>query len=117
MKILVVDDDPMVGMLIGAILEEEGYLVLNADNGVEAVELLEQEAGIGMVVSDMNMPLVSGLDLLHTLREQGVELPFVLLTGDSLEAIREKEPGLTACLMKDADLESRLPRLIREILG
>lgn len=117
MRILVVDDDPMAGELTGAILEGEGYEVVLAGDGVEAVSKLNEEGAIEVIVSDMNMPMVSGIDLFQELREQGVTLPFILLTGDAPDGLMEREPRLDACLIKDFSLEETLPRLLADVLA
>jgi CheY-like chemotaxis protein len=117
MRILVVDDDPLAGEMTGAILEEQGHAVVMAENGVEAVDKLNADSGIDMVVSDMNMPMVSGIDLFRELREQGSVLPFILLTGDEPEGLLQQEPRLDACLAKDFSLDERLPRVMSEVLA
>lgn len=117
MKILVVDDDALAGAMTGAVLEGEGHDVLLAENGVEAAEMLNADSAIEMVVSDMNMPMVSGIDLFRELRGQGSSLPFVLLTGDEPAGLLAQEPALDACLLKDAALEETLPQTIAAVLA
>lgn len=112
MRILIVDDDALAGEMAAAILEEAGHDCLLAENGVEALEKLAEEPAIDLVVSDMHMPLLSGLDLFQELRGQGLGTPFVLLTGDAPEPLMAQEPGLAGCLMKDASLEETLPGLV-----
>lgn len=112
MRILIVDDDSLAGEIAAAILEETGHECLLAENGVEALEKLAEEPAIELVVSDLNMPLLSGLDPFQELRGQGLATPFVLLTGDDPEPLMAREPGLAGCLMKDASLEETLPRLV-----
>jgi CheY-like chemotaxis protein len=116
MRILVVDDDPLAGEMTGAILEEQGHAVVMAENGVEAVDKLNADNGIDMVISDMNMPMVSGIDLFRELREQGSVLPFILLTGDEPAGLLQQEPRLDACLAKDFSLDESLPRVMTEVL-
>lgn len=115
MHILIVDDDPLAGEMTGAILEEAGHRITLAENGVEAMEKLAEVAEIQLVLSDMNMPLVSGLDLFRSLREQGNATPFILLTGDDPAALLAEAPELDGCLMKDADMEEQLAELIQGI--
>ncbi|WP_295456694.1 response regulator [uncultured Thiodictyon sp.] len=117
MQILIVDDDPLAGELVAALLEEQGHDCRLAENGIEALERLAADDGIELVISDLNMPLVSGLDLLAELRESGQTLPFVLLTGDDPADILAQTPGLTAALMKDAALEAVLPVLVAKMAG
>jgi CheY-like chemotaxis protein len=116
MKILVVDDDSMAGEMMGAVLEELGHVVILSEDGVDAAMKLNADNAIEMVISDMNMPMVSGIDLFRELREQGNSLPFILLTGDEPAGLLLKEPRLDACLLKDFSLEETLPQVMAEVL-
>lgn len=117
MRILVVDDDSLAGQMTGAVLEGAGHEVVLTEDGIAAVETLNADAGIEMVISDMNMPMVSGIDLFRELRAQGAKLPFILLTGDDPAALLAQESALDACLMKDFALEESLPRVMAEVLA
>lgn len=117
MKILVVDDDSLAGEMTGAVLEGAGYEVVLAEDGVAAAELLNGDAAIEIVVSDLNMPMVSGIDLFREMRAQGNLLPFVLLTGDDPAGPQALEPRLDACLIKDASLEESLPLVLAAVLA
>jgi CheY-like chemotaxis protein len=112
MRILVVDDDALAGEMTAAILEGLGHQVLLAEDGVEAVGKLNADEGIELIISDMHMPMVSGIDLFRELREQGCALPFVLLTGDEPEGLLAQEPRLDACLLKDFQMEDSLPLVL-----
>ena len=112
MRIMVVDDDPLASEMAVFILEDAGHECLQAANGIEALEMLAGTEDVELIVSDMNMPLLSGLELFRELREQGIALPFVLLTGDDPEPLLAQEPGLAACLPKDESLEATLPALV-----
>lgn len=117
MRVLVVDDDSLAGEMTVAVLEDLGHACQLAENGVEAMEVLAGGESFDLVVSDMNMPLVSGIDLFRELRSQGSALPFILLTGDAPEGPRAEEPKLDACLLKDFSLEESLPRVIDEVMS
>ena len=117
MRILVVDDDSLAGEMIGAVLEEMGHEAILSEDGVDAADKLNSESDIEMIISDMNMPMVSGLDLFRELREQGNTLPFILLTGDAQDGLRASEPRLDACLRKDFGLDETLPQAIRDVLA
>ncbi len=112
MRILIVDDDALSREMAAAILEEIGHECLHAENGIEALEQLAGEPTIELVISDMNMPLLSGLELFEELRSQGLGIPFVLLTGDDPQPLLTQAPGLAGCLLKDASLEETLPALV-----
>ncbi|NCA69817.1 MAG: response regulator [Sphingobacteriia bacterium] len=114
MKILIVDDDPFVGEMAAAILACDGHDCRIVEGGVEALETLASET-FELVISDMNMPLMSGLALFAELRERACAIPFILLTGDDPEPLRAEAPGLADCLMKDATLEDSLPKAVARL--
>ena len=117
MNILVVDDDPLAAAMVAAVLEGLGHTVLQAENAIDAAEQLNAHSDIALVVSDMNMPMVSGIDLFRELRAQGNLLPFILLTGDAPEGLLAQEPRLDACLTKDFSLDEALPQVIAQVLA
>jgi putative two-component system response regulator len=99
-KILVIDDDAVVREVIGEMLAVAGYEVVAAANAAEALELFMDER-IGLVVTDIVMPDVSGLELLEAMRLHRPSLPIVLVTGantrDNLsEALSRGADGLIA---------------------
>ncbi|CCG07612.1 response regulator [Pararhodospirillum photometricum] len=117
MRILVVDDDPLAGELVGAVLEDAGHDIVLAGNAMEALDALEAPDGKipDLIISDMHMPVVSGIDLFRTLRDQNLDIPFLLLTGDDPAGLWAEEPRLTGCLMKDAALEDVLPQAVADL--
>ncbi len=117
MQILVVDDDLFAGEMTTAVLEDQGYQVFQAENAIEGMEVLNQQPGIALIVSDLNMPLISGIEFYRELKEQGSTLPFILLTGDEPEKALAKEPGLDACVMKDFNMPERLPAAIHVVMS
>lgn len=116
MRILVVDDDPLAGAMTSAVLEEAGHEIIFVENGVEATDAISSDDQIKLIVSDMNMPLISGIDLFQTLREQGCAVPFILLTGDDPEPLLEQEPNLDGCLIKDDKLDETLLLMINNLV-
>ena len=66
-KILIVDDDALASELTGAILEMNGYEVLLAEHGLAALDLIEQHPDLSLIISDMNMPMMNGIELFETL--------------------------------------------------
>lgn len=116
MRILVVDDDALAGEMTAAILEELGHEIVLAENGVEAAELAGGGSRFDLVLSDLNMPMVSGIDLFRELRSQQIMTPFILLTGDDPQTALAQEPGLDGCLMKDFSLADQLPEIIATVV-
>lgn len=116
MQILVVDDDPFSSELIKLTLEALDYNVFLAENALAAIEQLQLDNNIDLIISDMNMPMVSGIELFQTLRDQGVSIPFILLTGDDPAPLKQQEPALNACMLKDFSLDETLPDMIEQVM-
>lgn len=115
MHILVVDDDQLAGAMIGAVLETRTHQVSLAENAAEGMEHLGAQDDIQLIISDMHMPLMNGLEWFRELRNQGNDTPFILLTGDDPAALLQREPRLDDCLTKDADIEQSLPQAVQRI--
>jgi CheY-like chemotaxis protein len=115
--ILVVDDDLFTAELTGMLLEASGYEAVIAEGGVDALEKIAEHPGIRLVVSDMNMPMIDGVQLFEELRSQGYSQPFMLLTGDDAGPLRRKHPGLDAVITKDEKLQDILPELVTALLA
>ena len=111
--ILVVDDDVFTAELTGLSLEAAGYGVLIAEGGLDALEKMAENPSIRLVVSDMNMPIMDGVELFEELRQRAFRQPFVLLSGHEAEL----HPGMAARLVKDERLQETLPRLVGDLLG
>ena len=86
--ILVVDDQPLTRTMLKSILKGMGFAtVIQAENGNMAIQKLQKEQ-IDLIICDWNMPLVTGIDVLKTVRSSPVtaKIPFLMLTA---EAYRE----------------------------
>jgi two-component system KDP operon response regulator KdpE len=94
-KILVVDDEPPIRKLLRMGLTSQGYEVLDAPNGRIALELLGRKPDL--VILDLGLPDVDGLDLLRTMRHRQENLPIVVLSS------RGDEAGKVAALDLGAD--------------
>jgi DNA-binding NtrC family response regulator len=96
-KILVVDDEAVVRELTVEILRRSGYKPHGVSSAKHALELLDQET-FDLVVSDVVMPEMTGVEFLYELRKNRPELPVVLMTGGSKEPERAtKAVELGAC--------------------
>jgi DNA-binding response OmpR family regulator len=79
-EVMTVEDDQRIRRLIETVLEAEGYHVVSADNGRDALQLLD-EAKPGVILLDLMMPGLDGWAFLRTIREQGVSTPVVLVSA------------------------------------
>lgn len=82
LKVLLVEDDPMLQEVLKETLESFGCSILAANNGREAIDLLKKEE-FNVIVSDIKMPKMDGLSLLETLKQLKIETPVVMMTGYS----------------------------------
>ncbi|MEA1979565.1 MAG: response regulator [candidate division Zixibacteria bacterium] len=88
-SILIVDDEDVIKTLLKRIIENDGYKVVNASNGNEALDIIEKQ-NISVVVSDIKMPGMSGVELLKAIKSKYVQMQVLLMTGNSLEFSKEK---------------------------
>ena len=78
--VLVVDDEPAIREIVAMLLEDEGYLVRHAKDGVEALAAVDDDS-IDLVVSDVVMPRLDGASLVRKLRRRGHLIPVVLMSA------------------------------------
>jgi CheY-like chemotaxis protein len=83
-KILIVDDNPNMSSLLSEMLEVFDYQSVRANDGLEAIEKIQQNE-ISLVITDMRMPKMSGLDLLQKIKEIKPQLPVVVISGYALD--------------------------------
>ncbi len=91
MDILLVDDSKTMRMLVQRAIRQAGYRSLSfgeAENGVQALESMHQEKP-KLILSDWNMPEMSGIELLQSLRNEGNKTPFGFITSESSPEIRD----------------------------
>ena len=88
MKILVVDDFSMMRKVIKNILKQlDFHVILEAENGREALELLKSNEDIALVITDWHMPVMNGLELLIAIRKNPptAKLPVLMVTAEALQ--------------------------------
>ncbi len=90
-QVLVVEDSPKIANLVQTALRAEEFSVLSADNGQKALGFLEHEH-IDLLVLDLGLPDMDGLDVLRTLRERESRTPVLILSAR--ETVEEKVQGL-----------------------
>jgi DNA-binding response OmpR family regulator len=114
MRILVVDDDVHILKLYKVELEEEGYEVVTAGTGKEAMEIFEKE-DFDLVTLDILMPDIDGISLLRKMKEKKPRMPIIMSTAYDYRddfAVWASE----AYLVKSADL-TELKNLIGKLLS
>ena len=113
--ILVVDDEPSARLLVRHLLEKREYRVVEAHDGVEALEIMATGQPIELVVADLNMPRMDGLELMWELREirGGEHLPVIVVTGEVDEILETQlmEEGADDYIRKPVDPRLFLARV------
>ncbi len=104
--ILIVDDEKNYPPIISAVLEEEGYESLTAHSGVEALEILEN-SDIDLVVTDVKMPAMDGIELLEKIKEKDKDIPVLLMTahGTVDKAVEAMQKGAYTYILKPFENE------------
>ncbi len=83
-KILVVDDEPDIRGLLKIVLEKDGYAVIEAENGEQAVELVKSDPSLSLVIMDIMMPKLNGVNAASEIRAVS-SLPILFLTAKSAD--------------------------------
>jgi two-component system, chemotaxis family, chemotaxis protein CheY len=119
-RILVIDDAPTVREQVRAALDAAEFEVLEAADGDEGLQKLERETDIAVVLCDINMPRMSGLELLERLKSTGHidKTPFIMLTSESQPALidRARKAGAKAWIVKPFK-PTLLLATMRRVLG
>lgn len=97
-RVLIAEDEALIALSLSDLLEEEGYEVILASDGVEALLEARRLSGtLGALLTDLNMPYMTGDVLIHILHIEQPELPVVVLTGSApfggLEELRRQSGG------------------------
>jgi CheY-like chemotaxis protein len=80
-KLMIVDDDPEVRIVVAEFLQDLGYDVIQASGGAEALALLERTPDLRMIISDIRMPDMSGIELADIATRRQHDLKIVLISG------------------------------------
>jgi two-component system chemotaxis response regulator CheY len=110
---MIVEDDPATRRLYRFLLTNSGYTVVEAEDGVAALETLAK-APCEILITDMNMPRMGGIDLVRTLRQQGANVYVIMVTAFSTPDTEKHafRAGVNEYLTKPFDFEE-LERRVR----
>ena len=105
-KILVIDDEQNIRKMLTRVLSPEGFIVKEADNGFKALERLQEE-NYSLVLLDLKMPGLNGIETLKKIRENDLNLPVIMMSayGSILEAVEAMKLGALDYLIKPFDIE------------
>ncbi len=108
-SVLIVDDEKNYPLILSAVLEEEGIEPLTANSGQEALDILEH-SDIDLVLTDMKMPSMDGIELLERIKGKNPDLPVIMMTayGTVEKAVEAMQKGAYNYILKPFDNESLL---------
>lgn len=120
-RVLLAEDDPDIRSLLAWAMRDDGFEVVEAEDGEQVLARLEAARGTAaddalpdVIVTDLRMPHVSGLEVLERLRHDGLGVPVVVVTahGDALTVRRAERLGAAAVLHKPVDLDDFLTAVL-----
>ncbi|MEA1947922.1 MAG: sigma-54 dependent transcriptional regulator [Thermodesulfobacteriota bacterium] len=102
--VLIVDDEKNYPLILGAVLEEEGFETFAANSGAEALEILKN-TDVDLVLTDMKMPSMGGMELLEKIKAKDEELPVIMMTayGTVDKAVEAMQKGAYSYILKPFD--------------
>ncbi len=117
LPILIVEDDDDLRDALADTLKLSRYTVLTAQDGAEAVEVLKSQSA-GLVITDVQMPNMTGLTLLHEIKSRWPQIPVLLMTayGEISQAVEAMREGACDYLSKPFEVEELLSRVARWML-
>jgi CheY-like chemotaxis protein len=112
---LVVDDSMMIRHTVSRFLEERGFAVESASNGMEALEILKRVRPV-LLITDMQMPAMSGSELISVLKSkpETAAIPILILTGRS-SGFDGSENRAEFTIFKDIDVQEQLEKALTAI--
>lgn len=116
-KILVVEDNPNMSSLLADMLEVFAIESVRATDGQDALRKVEEE-NVGLVITDMRMPKMSGTELLSALKDSHPDLPVILISGFAFgdeedQAAAKRADGFLAKPFRMRDIKEILERLYK----
>jgi len=116
--ILYIEDDPANRILVRRVMEAQGYRVLEAENGMQGLEIAKREQ-VGAILVDIHMPEMDGFEVMACLRAmpQTASVPIIALTAMVMKGDRERtlEAGCSGYIQKPIDVDL-LPEQVAAVL-
>lgn len=119
-KILIVDDSSMIRLVVTKAAKKEGYEVVEAADGKEGLEQLLKHNDIALILSDINMPVMDGMEMVAKIKQDDnfKYIPIVMLTTERSNELKEKgkELGVKAWMVKPFN-EATFIKAMMKLIG
>ncbi len=118
-KLLIIDDEVNMRKVLGILFRREGYAVETASHGKEAVHILQNNQDFDLVISDLKMPVMDGIELLKFIKRLELNIPVILLTayGSISEAVDAMKLGAVDFITKPFNREDLKQIVYRTLYG
>jgi two-component system, chemotaxis family, chemotaxis protein CheY len=119
-KILIVDDSSMMRLVVSKAAKKMGYGIIEASNGKEGIEQLMLHDDVDLILCDINMPVMNGMEMIEKLKENDDHkfIPVVMLTTESKDELKQKgrDLGVKAWMVKPFN-EKTFQKAMMKLLG
>ena len=119
-KILVVDDSSMIRHVVSKSSKNMGYEVIEASNGEEGLEQLSKNEDVALILSDINMPVMNGMEMISQIKENEKLkfIPIVMLTTETKDELKQqgRDLGVKAWMVKPFN-EKTFIKAITKLIG
>lgn len=117
-KILIADDSASLRSVVNDTLDKNGYLVIQAENGSDALNKLSDD--VKLIITDINMPVMDGIELIKNIRSHSYHktTPILVLTTETQEDLKDmaKKAGATGWIVKPFD-EDKFVATIKKLIA
>lgn len=115
--VLVVEDEPLLRMLAAEVVEEAGFIAIEARDGDEAIKLLESRTDIALLFTDINMPgSMDGLKLAHAVRNRWPPIKILVASG-LLRQLQSNDLPSDSCFLRKPYQAQALAEELRSMVG
>ncbi len=119
-KILIVDDSSMIRLVVSKAAKKMGYEIIEASNGQEGLDQLLKNSDVSLILSDVNMPVMDGLQMVAKIKEDEKLkfIPIVMLTTESKDELKQqgRALGVKAWMVKPFN-EKTFTKAMMKLLG
>jgi two-component system response regulator (stage 0 sporulation protein F) len=115
-KIMVVDDQAGIRMLLGEVLKNEGFATLSAANGTQALQLIKEQ-GVALVLLDLRLPGMTSTEVMKQIQEHSPETRVIIMSAyTNSEIVRNAmKAGAIACFSKPFDIAALVATVRKEM--
>jgi len=113
-RVLVVEDERHIRLLITSTLRQRGYEVTEAKNGLEALHLLHNDTHFDLIISDIRMPQMDGIRFLEASKQHAPDVPVIILSAYADQGTEALEKGADFYIQKPFATPN-LVNLVREV--